>query len=142
LASAANATLSKKKARRAGIPAGLPSALRGELDRQVLQVNHYGAESPPIVGGSTMSEYQVTCISRDGPDPDYRIDEIGIQGQKYPIDTVIGWVRLGVHKLWVSNGAANARVGFRQHPTSGRYYLATEPDGVALNNLSSLPECP
>lgn len=88
-----------------------------------------------------MADYEITCISRDGPDIDYRIDEVGVQGEPHPIDTVIAWIGQG-HRFWVSNGAANVWVGVRQHPTSRRFFLATEPDGVALNNLASLKECP
>ena len=89
-----------------------------------------------------MAHYQVTCISRDGSDPDHRIDEIGIHGEKFPIDTVIYWLQSDQHTCWVHNGVKPAMVGVKQHPSSKRFYLVTEPDGIPLNNIKSLPECP
>jgi hypothetical protein len=91
-----------------------------------------------------MPSYQVTCISRDGPDPDYRIDELGFANNVYPIDDVIAWLQQSTeNQLWVVDNAGNSVwVEIRQHPTSFRLYLATVPDGILLNNLASLPECP
>lgn len=91
-----------------------------------------------------MPDQFVTCISRDGPDPDYRIDALGIGGTVYPIDQVIGWLlQSNENRLWVSDDFGNTvRVTVRQHPTSGRLFLETYPDGVRLDNLSALPECP
>jgi hypothetical protein len=89
-----------------------------------------------------MGQYQVTCITRDRGDPDYRIDEVGIaSGDIYPIDTVIRWIQSNEHQFWVVANGQSVWIGVRQHPTSGRYYLATEPDGYPLNNLGSLREC-
>jgi len=90
-----------------------------------------------------MPQYQVTCISRDGPDPDYRIDQIGFAGQVYPIDDVIAWLHeSALNQLFVMDDAGNSVwVTTRQHPTSGRWYLVTHPDGILLNNLASLQEC-
>lgn len=90
-----------------------------------------------------MPTYQVTCISRDGPDPDYRIDEIGFANEVFSIDDTIAWLRQSEdNRLYVSDDIGNSVwVGIRQHPTSRRYFLATEPDGILLNNLASLPEC-
>lgn len=89
-----------------------------------------------------MADYEITCISRDGPDPDRRIDAVGFAGNIYPIDQVIGFIQRREHRFWVRSTPDSVWVGVRQHPTSGRYYLATEPDGKPLNNLASLPECP
>lgn len=90
-----------------------------------------------------MPTYQVTCISRDGPDPDYRIDQLGFAANVYLIDDVIAWLRASDdNKLFVVDDVGNSVwVGIRQHQTSGRYYLTTEPDGILLNNLASLQEC-
>lgn len=89
-----------------------------------------------------MGQFQITCITRDRNDPDFRIDEVGIaQGNIYSIDTVIGWIQSDEHEFWVTANGRSAWVGVRQHPTSKRYYLSTEPDGHPLNNLASLREC-
>lgn len=89
-----------------------------------------------------MATYQVTCITRDGSDPDWRIDRLGFAGNVYDIDTVINWLLASdANQLQVRAGGWDVFVGVRQHPRSGRLFLATEPDGTTLNNLASLPEC-
>lgn len=89
-----------------------------------------------------MGVHQITCITRDRGDPDYRIDAVGFVGMTYSIDQVIGWIQSGEHRFYVSaDNGQSVWVGVRQHPQSGRLYLATEPDGYPLNNLKSLPEC-
>lgn len=91
-----------------------------------------------------MPSYQVTCITRDQADPDWRIDAVGFAGNVYLIDDVIRWLNESAdNRLWVVDDSGNSVwVGVRQHPRSGRWYLTTEPDGRALNNLSNLSECP
>jgi hypothetical protein len=90
-----------------------------------------------------MPEYQVTCITRDGSDPDWRIDSIGFSNQVFDIDEVITRLRASSqNRLWVNAVGTNAWVGIRRHPTSQRDYLATEPDGYPLNHLSNLKDCP
>jgi hypothetical protein len=89
-----------------------------------------------------MSDFEITCITRDGPDSDRRIDAVGFAGSVYPIDQVIGYIQRGEHRSWVRSRPESVWVGVRQHPTSRRYFLATEPDGQPLNNLASLSECP
>lgn len=89
-----------------------------------------------------MSDFQITCITRDRGDPDWRIDAVGFVGHVYPIDQVIGWIQSNTHRFYVTaNNGQSVWVGVRRHPTSKRLYLSTEPDGYPLNNLTSLPEC-
>lgn len=89
-----------------------------------------------------MGVYQITCITRDRVDPDWRIDAVGFAGNVYSIDQVINWIMSGEHQFWTVWQTESVWVEVRRHPTSHRYFLATEPDGLPLNNLSSLPECP
>ena len=94
-----------------------------------------------------MADYQVTCIRRDGPDRDYRIDRLGgptPDGSgtwNDTIDNVIAFIQSGSHRFWTSAGGKSVGIVVRQHPTSGRLYLATENDGFPPNNLLSLPNC-
>lgn len=88
-----------------------------------------------------MSDYQVTCIRRDGSDIDRRIDRLGGPGWNDTIDNVIRFIQSGAHRFWTSVNGVSVWVRVRQHPTSGRLYLATENDGYPPNNLLSLPEC-
>ena len=88
-----------------------------------------------------MATYQVTCIRRDGRDTDRRIDRLGGPWGSGSIDEVISWIKAG-HQFWTSVNGQSVWIVVRQHPTSRRDYLATEPDGYPPNNLLSLPECP
>ena len=88
-----------------------------------------------------MADYRVTCIRRDGNDADRRIDRLGGPGwDGGSIDQVIAWIR-GGHGFWTSVNGVSVWIAIKQHPTSGRDYLATEPDNYPANNLLSLPEC-
>lgn len=89
-----------------------------------------------------MSDYQVTCIRRDGADTDRRIDRLGGPGWNDSIDNVIGFIERGEHRFWTVAQGKSVWVVVRRHPQSGRKYLATENDGYPPNNLLSLPECP
>lgn len=88
-----------------------------------------------------MSDYQVTCVRRDGADTDRRIDRLGGPGWNDTIDNVIAFIQSGTHRFWTSVNGASVWVVLRQHPVSRRYYLATESDAYPPNNLLSLPEC-
>ncbi|WP_081689201.1 DUF3892 domain-containing protein [Inquilinus limosus] len=89
-----------------------------------------------------MADYQVTCIRRDRSDADRRIDRLGGPGWNDTIDRVIAFIKAGTHRFWTTANGQNVWVVVRQHPTSGRDYLATQNDGYPPNNLLSLPECP
>lgn len=94
-----------------------------------------------------MADYQVKCIRRDGRDIDRRIDRLGgiaPDGATWndTIDNVVQFIRNQQHRFWTSVNGKSVWVVVRVHPTSGRYYLATENDGYPPNNLLSLPECP
>lgn len=88
-----------------------------------------------------MADYQITCIRRDGSDADRRIDAVGFGGNLYLIDQVIQWIQSNTHRFWTVANGQSVWVVVRQHPTSGRLYLATANDGYPPNNLLSLPEC-
>ncbi|WP_081714738.1 DUF3892 domain-containing protein [Asticcacaulis sp. AC466] len=89
-----------------------------------------------------MADYRVTWIRRDGNDMDRRIDRLGGPGwDGGSIDQVIAWIRSG-HRFWTSVNNVSVWIAIKRHPTSGRDYLATEPDSYPANNLLSLPDCP
>lgn len=59
------------------------------------------------------------------------------------IDDVIRWIEDHGHTFHVSAGGfARAYLEVKVHPSSGRKYLRTIPDGHYDNNLYALPECP
>ena len=87
-----------------------------------------------------MADYQIVAIRADGPDRDYRIDAVQLAGGGiHLIDEIINWIRSGAHNFWTRANGKSVWVVVRQHPTSGRLYLATENDGYPPNNLLSLP---
>lgn len=94
-----------------------------------------------------MASYQVTCIRPDGADADRRIDRLGGIGPdgagqwNDSIDNVIAAIGNG-HSFWVEVARQRVSVVRKVHPTSGRWYLTTQPDGFPPNNLLSLPRCP
>lgn len=92
-----------------------------------------------------MPTYQVECITRDtAADSDWRIDAVGFNGEVYLLDAVITWLGQSTSNLLyvVDNQGNSVWVIPKQHPQSGRWYLTTEPDGMPLNNLANLKECP
>ncbi len=95
-----------------------------------------------------MADVRIDCITRDGPDADFRIDKLGGpqptgEGRwKMSLDKVIESIQTGQHRYWTHVGGKSAWVVVRKHPQSKRLYLATEADGYPPNNLLMLPECP
>lgn len=89
--------------------------------------------------------YQVSCINkRDRPSPHERISRIGgvVDGKQWTLSEsdAIDGIETGKWQFFVSVQGRSVWVVVATH--LGRKYLKTEPDGVAPNNLLSLPECP
>jgi len=85
--------------------------------------------------------YHVNCHVPDNFDLDRRIQGIGGFGWYLSVDEVIRYIANG-HTFYVNVDGRQVRVVVRQHPTSRRYYIATEADNYPQNNLLSLPRCP
>ncbi|MBX9728743.1 MAG: DUF3892 domain-containing protein [Sphingopyxis sp.] len=88
-----------------------------------------------------MTTYQITCIHRDGPDRDWRIDRIAGPLGSWSIDEAIALIKRG-NRFWTSVQNRSVWIVIDKHPISGREYLRTEADGFPPNNLLSLKECP
>ncbi len=94
-----------------------------------------------------MTDYRITCSTKDGPDPDYRIDGLGGpdpkgSGRWYgTIDQVLQSMDAG-HTFWVMVDGKRVAAIPMKHPRSGRRYVTTEADGFPPNNLLNLPDCP
>jgi hypothetical protein len=82
---------------------------------------------------------QISCIVRDGSDPDNRIDEVGGTGWQKSEDAVIAEIENGTGSYYVNVGGKEVDVVVRER--EGRKYLRTDPDETTENNLLSLPEC-
>ena len=93
-----------------------------------------------------MTELTVSCHTPDNYDRDRRIQGIGgVHGLipwYHPIDDVILNIETGVNRYFVGQGLLRVEVIVRTHPTSGRKFITTDPDGHASNNLLNLPHCP
>lgn len=91
-------------------------------------------------------DIQISCIRRDGADPDRRIDGFGgiHNGERWylSIEDLIDWILNKGHTFYTSVSGRRVNVVVRRHPESGRLYVTTEGDGFPPNNLLSLPECP
>ena len=86
-----------------------------------------------------MGRYRITCIVHDENNV---ITEIGIGDQRFTVNQIIDYVRRKVHSYYTKANGYEAEVYSRQRSDTGTWYLTTSPDGVAPNNLDSLPECP
>jgi hypothetical protein len=82
---------------------------------------------------------QITCIIRDGSDPDRRIDSVGASGWTKSEDAVIEEIENGTESYFVDvNGN---EVGVEVADREGVKYLRTDADETTENNLLSLPDC-
>jgi uncharacterized protein DUF3892 len=102
-----------------------------------------------------MGEYQITCINKpDRDSPHERITHIGNGQWRLTLDTAVGMIQSGRHAFFtltpgtlLSGGPivrAEVRVvsGLASSLLAGHPYLRTYRDGIASDNLLSLPECP
>lgn len=95
------------------------------------------------------ARHRITCTTKDGPDPDYRIDQIGgatgaaeTNGPwRISIDAAIKGIDEGRWRFYVIENQREVEVIIKTHPTSRRRYLTTEADGFPPNNLLRLPDC-
>lgn len=94
------------------------------------------------------ASHEVTCSSKDGPDPDYRLDGIGGAtggtgggGWYLTLDAAIKGILDGKYAFWTKVRGIRAEVEVYKHPKSGRYYLRTTADSTTENNLLKLPNC-
>lgn len=94
-----------------------------------------------------MTDYRIDCSTKDGLDPDYRIDGLGGPNPNGPgrwygtIDQVLASMDAG-NRFWVSVEGKGVWVIPMVHPRSRRRYVTTQADGFPPNNLLNLPDCP
>ena len=90
-------------------------------------------------------EAQISCVTPDGVDADYRLDAVGgtynQERWKISIDTAINHIETGKWRFFTFENGQRAEVVRKIHPQSGRKYLTTTPDGYAANNLCKLRSC-
>lgn len=90
-----------------------------------------------------MTDYQVTCTKKDGPDNDRRIDALaGPQFNQAPIDHVIKWIESGGHRFWTVASGKSVWIEVQEHPKTMRKFLTTQGNGYPPNNLLNLQDCP
>jgi hypothetical protein len=90
-----------------------------------------------------MTDYQITCTTKDGPDNDRRIDALG--GPKFPttaIDKVIALIEAKTHRFWTTADGKSVWIEVQTRKATGAKFLTTEGDGYPPNNLLKLPDCP
>lgn len=92
-----------------------------------------------------MSDYRIDCSTKDGPDPDYRLDGFGglnPNGTRWylAIDDLIRWIDAG-HTFWAMVNGRRTEVITAVHPRTQRRYVTTLADSYPPNNLLNLPNC-
>ena len=88
-----------------------------------------------------MAEFQITCIVENS---DKVITKVGygFSGYKLDVQTVVNDMRNpSGDRYYTMKGGQRATVYAKQHPTSGRWFLTTNPDDTRENNLDFLPKC-
>lgn len=85
-----------------------------------------------------MTEFQITCVVQDS---NGIITSVGINGQSYSVLTVVNWILSKTYSFFTMKNGYKAQVHARQHPTTKRWFLTTEPDSTTENNLDFLPKC-
>jgi hypothetical protein len=88
-----------------------------------------------------MSEFEITCVHHADSNEPGLITHVGINGKLYTImDIVNAMTNYDTFHTFQDNRLA--RVQRRQHHTTRRWYLTTNPDDTRENNLDYLPVCP
>jgi hypothetical protein len=85
-------------------------------------------------------ELEITCIVHDSREVIIRVG-IGSSRTQYSVQEVVDWIRTEKYQLYTYKAGMKARVYARQHPTSGRWFLTTDPDSTLENNLDFLSHC-
>lgn len=81
---------------------------------------------------------QITCVVHD---KNLVIQQVGIAGNLYNVQDVVNWINNGTNTFYTLENGVRANVIAKKHPTSGRWFLTTDPDGYNENNLDFLPKC-
>ena len=101
--------------------------------------------SANMKGHKMTKQAQISCVTPDGVDQDFRLDSVGgdINGVywKNSIDVAIKHIDSGEWEFFTYENGHRAKVIVRTHPTSLRRYLTTTPDGYTANNLCKLRSC-
>lgn len=84
-----------------------------------------------------MSDWQIQCKQKN----EGRITHVGGTFKDIqPISTIIRWMD-EKHTFFTKEYGIRADVVKKQHPTSERWFLTTDPDSIEENNLDFLDEC-
>ena len=88
-----------------------------------------------------MAIYYATCHTPDNGDTDRRIQGLGGAFGWLGTDRIIEMINYG-HNFFTSPvSGVGRKIIVAQHPSTRRYYLKTEADGVEPNNILALPPC-
>lgn len=92
-----------------------------------------------------MGDYRIDCTTKDGPDPDYRLDGFGganADGTRWymKLDLLLKWIDAG-HTFYVMVNGRRVEVIPMVHPRTQARYVTTVADSYPPNNLLNLPDC-
>ena len=91
-----------------------------------------------------MVEKRIFCKQHDNRDV---VIKVGVEQplgarETFPIELVWDNIVSKAHTFYTFENGRKALVKAKKHPTSGRKYLTTHPDGITENNLDELRSCP
>jgi hypothetical protein len=80
-------------------------------------------------------------ITHKRHDDDKVVTHVQVADTVYEINPIISQIENQTEEFYTRYGDKTADVSVRTHPTSGKKYLWSQPDGCPSNNLDNLPDC-
>lgn len=81
---------------------------------------------------------EIKCVVQDNNGV---ITQVGVGNSRYTVQNIVDDIRNNRFQYYTSKAGKNVDVYAKQHPTSGRWFLTTDPDDTKENNLDFLPKC-
>lgn len=86
-----------------------------------------------------MTEFQINCVRKDDRGV---IWEVGINGKIFTVKSIVDYIHQNRNdRFYTMKYGQSVWVYPKQHPTSFRWFLTTQPDSIYENNLDFLPTC-
>lgn len=85
-----------------------------------------------------MGKYRIKCITHDKNEV---ITHVDIDNERYKVEKIVQLILDKAHSFYTEENDKRAEVYAKQHPTSKRWFLTTDPDSDEENNLDFLPKC-
>lgn len=80
---------------------------------------------------------EIKCVKQENG----AITHVGIGEHTYTVENIVGDIRNNRFQYYTFKDGKKADVYAKEHPTSKRWFLTTDPDDTRENNLDFLPKC-